>query len=180
MTRRSQPSLVVGWREWVGLAALGVDIPVRAKVDTGATTSSLHAPGLKVVDGRAEFWVHPHQRSRADAVHVSTPVVGQRRIRSSNGASEMRVVIATPITLGTTTWEVEVTLTRRDAMGYRMLLGRAALKNRAVVDVARSHACGLPQPADVEPADRVDWHEAMGSRVAPPPCASHSSPRRTQ
>jgi hypothetical protein len=106
-----------------------------------------------VVDGEqwVRFEVHPHQRSSADAVLVTTPVVEDRKVRSSNGRSELRPVIHTLVTVGERTWTVELTLTRRDSMGFRMLLGRQALRGHALVDPARSHVAGPPAPATGDP-----------------------------
>lgn len=140
---RAQQKPVVGWREWVELPEL-LDAAVKAKVDTGARTSALHAFRLRVDrdgDGTttASFEVHPRQRSTADSVRVTCSVTGFRDVRSSDGRSESRPVIVTPVSLGGSTWPIEVTLTSRDAMGFRMLLGRSALKRRFLVDPGRSY-----------------------------------------
>lgn len=133
---RSAPT-VIGWREWVTLPEL-CSVPMKAKIDTGARTSALHAFGLRVLEtdrGQvASFELHPVQRSAAGAVRVQAPVTAWRRVRSSNGKVETRPVIRTPLRLGDTRWPIEVTLTARDAMGFRMLLGRAAIRRRFVVD----------------------------------------------
>ncbi len=129
----------VGWREWVGLPGL-TEHPVKAKVDTGARTSSLHAFDLRVEDGVAHFAVHPHQRDDSDEAWVSLPVVEHREVRPSSGDSEDRPVVMVQVQLGPDLFEVEMTLTDRDAMGFRMLLGRTALRGRYVVDASRSYA----------------------------------------
>jgi len=142
MTTKRQPRPVVGWREWLELPDL-CPTAIKAKVDTGARTSALHAFGLRVedVDGTAmvSFGLHPIQRSAAGAVRVSRPVTEFRKVRSSNGRVENRPVIITPVRLGEALWPVELTLTSRDAMGFRMLLGRAALRGRFLVDPGRSY-----------------------------------------
>jgi hypothetical protein len=139
-TKKSKP--VIGWREWIYLPTL-TDTPMKAKVDTGARTSALHAFGLKVhqtIDGHvATFEVHPRQRSAKDAVEVTCAVRSFRDVRSSNGSKEKRPVIELPIRIGEFTWPIEVTLTSRDAMGFRMLLGRAAIRSRFVIDPGRSY-----------------------------------------
>lgn len=139
--RSRQPPTVIGWREWVTLPEMA-PIPVKAKVDTGARTSALHAFGLRVIDGgdtqMASFELHPAQRSAADAVRIECPITALRKVRSSNGKVETRPVIRTPVTLGGQSWTIEVTLTSRDAMGFRMLLGRSALRRRFIVDPGRS------------------------------------------
>lgn len=139
--RPRQPPAIVGWREWVSLPEMSC-IPVKAKIDTGARTSALHAFGLRILEregGRvAAFELHPVQRSGADAARVECPVTAFRKVRSSNGRVETRPVVTTLVRLGETQWPIEVTLTSRDAMGFRMLLGRAAVRRRFLVDPGRS------------------------------------------
>lgn len=132
---------LVGWREWVRLPEL-TPHPVKAKVDTGARTSSLHAFDLEVVDGIATFGVHPHQDSDADETRVSLPVVDTREVRPSTGEAEERTVVRTRVLVGVHELEVELTLTDRDAMGFRMLLGRTALRRHFLVDASRSYLQG--------------------------------------
>lgn len=154
MTRDKKRLLVIGWREWVALDGLGVSTPIKAKIDTGAATSALHASKLERFDRDGVPWVRftvrPHQRRTGDAARVEAPMVDERRIRSSNGRSELRPVIETDIMVGDQRWAVEFTLTRRNAMGFRMLLGRRALRQRAVVDVGSSHRLGVPAGYDVQ------------------------------
>lgn len=118
------------------------DVPIKAKVDTGARTSALHAFRLRIDDGDdgriASFELHPVQRSSAHARRVEAPVLEMRSIRSSNGKVEWRPVVRLVVRLGPVEWPVECTLTSRDAMGFRMLLGRAAVKRRFLVDPGRS------------------------------------------
>ncbi len=90
----------------------------------------------------ATFEIHPHQRSARDAVPVSVPVDGFRRVRSSSGHAEVRPLVHTAVRIGTRIFEVDITLTRRDEMGFRMLLGRSALRRRFVVDSGRSYLIG--------------------------------------
>jgi len=143
---------VVGWREYVGLPDLGLTSPIRAKVDTGATTSALHAHRLTESGGFATFWVHPRQRNATGATKVNARVVDHRTVKSSNGHAERRPVIETHILIGDHAWPIRITLTRRDAMGYRMLLGRSALKEVALVDVAQSYPNEKPKFAGFEPS----------------------------
>ena len=137
---RSTP-IVIGWREWVRLPDF-TPVPIKAKVDTGARTSSLHAFDLRVkeVDGLpvALFHVHPVQRSREGSVRVEWPISSFRRVRSSNGKVENRPVVTTELRLAGAGWPIDITLTSRDQMGFRMLLGRAAVRRRFVVDAGRS------------------------------------------
>lgn len=152
MSRRPRrPPAVIGWREWVALPELS-PTPVKAKVDTGARTSALHAFGLRYrdVDGVtiASFELHPLQRSSARAVRVELPVIEYRKVRSSNGRVERRPVVRTKAQLGDHSWPIELTLTSRDEMGFRMLLGRAAVRGRFLVNPGRSYVLGRPVDAD--------------------------------
>lgn len=141
------PSVTAGWREWVRLPELGVG-PVKAKLDTGARTSALHAFDLEefVRDGSewVRFSVHPWQRSADDAVLVECPVHDRRMVRSSTGHVQERLVILTQLELLGRTVTAEFTLTRRDEMGFRMLVGREALRQGFAVDSGRSYLGGRP------------------------------------
>lgn len=136
---------VLGWREWVRLPDLG-EFRTKAKLDSGARTSCLHAFDLVRFEKDGEEWVqfeiHPLQRRAEPAVVVTAPVYDERRIRSSNGKVEQRPVIRTNLLVGGVHWPIEITLTRRDEMGYRMLLGREALRGRALIDTGRSYLSG--------------------------------------
>lgn len=136
---------VVGWREWVNLPGLS-PVPVKAKVDTGARTSALHAPGLELIPCGgslvARFEILPDQYTRRGSDVLEVPVLEQRLVRSSNGVEELRPVIHTELRLGSQVWDVELTLTDRELMGFRMLLGRSALRNRFLVDPNRSYCAG--------------------------------------
>lgn len=137
----------VGWREWVGLPDLGVP-HVKAKIDTGARTSALHAFDLREFTRDGEDWVRfavqPWQRTKEDAIVVEQPVHDRRRIRSSTGHVQQRIVIRTAITLLGRPITTELTLARRDEMGFRMLVGREALRHGFVVDAAHSYLGGRP------------------------------------
>ena len=145
MKRRSHPSIIVGWREWVALPDLGLPA-VKAKVDTGAKTSSLHAFDIETFrEGgreRVRFGVHPLQDDEQLAVWATADVVDERSVTSSSGHEELRVVIRTALRLGDLTWPVEVTLTDRRSMRLRMLLGREALAGRLLVDASVSYLHG--------------------------------------
>jgi hypothetical protein len=129
--------MVVGWREWVALPGLGIS-RIKAKVDTGARTSALHAFGVRVVerDGRrfVKFKVHPVQKDSETVVECQGELVDERVVRSSSGTETLRPVIRTRLQIGGDSWEMELTLTRRDTMGFRLLLGREALRGRCLVD----------------------------------------------
>lgn len=132
----------LGWREWVALP--GLDIArIKAKVDTGARTSALHAFRVESIsrdDGeRVRFWVHPRQRSDDEVVCCEASVLERRVVRDSGGHEEERFVIETQVVVGGATWPIEVTLTDRDSMGFRMLIGRTAIRGRYLVDPAASY-----------------------------------------
>jgi hypothetical protein len=141
---------VAGWREWVSLPDLGVEW-VKAKLDTGARSSAVHAFDLNEVERDGELWVsysvHPWQGSDEDPVSVESPVLDRREVRSSSGHAEERLVVPMRISVMARTITVEMTLSRRDEMGFRMLLGREALRQGFAVDPARSYLGGRPRLA---------------------------------
>ncbi len=132
---------LVGWREWVALPDLGIS-HIKAKVDTGARSSCLHAFDVRVeVEGGQEwvyFVVHPLQGTTDTTVPVKARLLEYRVVRSSSGHAETRPVIETTAYLGERAWTIELTLTNRDQMGFRMLLGRSAISRRFWVDPSRS------------------------------------------
>ncbi len=132
---------VIGWREWIQLPELGVP-RIKVKVDTGARSSCLHAFNVEVVQEAdrqiVHFDIHPLQNSIAGTVRASAELIEYRVVRSSSGHEELRPVIRTLVALGEIAWPIEVTLTNRDQMGFRMLLGRRAIATRYRVDPAKS------------------------------------------
>ncbi len=145
MSKKDTELATLGWREWVELPSLGLG-QVKAKVDTGARTSSLHAFEVRDFDDsgvhRVEFKMHPNQHNTDKVVVCVADIIDQREVRDSGGHRESRWVIATPIRIGQYSWDVELNLTSRDDMLFRMLLGRTALRGRALVDPARSFLVG--------------------------------------
>ena len=143
--KRSLP--VVGWREWLKLPDLGV-AAIKAKIDTGARSSSLHATRVRLHEVNGEPWVrfsvHPIQRTSRPTVEVEVPVFEFRAVRSSSGQVARRPVIVTRVELLGQSWPIEVTLADRDQMGFRMLLGREAVRRRFLVDSGRSFYGGKP------------------------------------
>lgn len=141
---------LAGWREWVSLPQVGVPW-IKAKLDTGARSSALHAFDLEEFEKEGSSWVrysvHPWQRSDADAVSVESRVQDVRTVRSSSGHVEDRYVVLLDLSLAGRVITAEVTLSRRDEMGFRMLVGREALRQGFVVDPARSYLGGRPPVA---------------------------------
>jgi hypothetical protein len=139
---------VIGWREWVGLPDLGVKA-IKAKVDTGARSSSLHAFDLQEFTRDGVDWVrfqiHPVQRKSLDAVSSEAAVIAFRSVRSSSGKATVRPVIVTNVLLLGVAWPIELTLANRDEMGFRMLLGREAIRQRYLVDAGKSYYGGRPK-----------------------------------
>lgn len=142
---RRRPRSWVGWREWVGLPGLGIDA-VKAKVDTGAATSCLHAIHIRRYRGpegeRVRFQVHPLQRRTDITVDCDTALLEERVVTSSTGHRERRLVIRTPLVVAGRRFAIELTLTNRDSMGFRMLIGRRAMKGRLLVDPGASYLAG--------------------------------------
>ncbi|MBV5257608.1 aspartyl protease [Synechococcus moorigangaii CMS01] len=137
----------IGWRECVALPDFKIP-EIRAKIDTGAGSSSIHATRIHYFhQGDREmvrFQIHPHQHNIHDTVTIEAPLVEHRSIKSSNGQKQLRPVIETHVQLGTHRWLIELNLTNRSLMGYRMLLGRQALRKRFLVDVSKSFLQSQP------------------------------------
>lgn len=142
--RSSSPKAIIGWREWCALPELALPA-LLAKVDTGAKTSALHAYDIQDSDRGGDwlrFKVHPIQRKRRPEVICEALCVDERKITSSNGKSELRPVIETDIVIADRRFSTQITLTNRDEMGFRMLIGRQTLSKRYIVDPSMSYCCG--------------------------------------
>jgi hypothetical protein len=154
--RRHAPAATIGWREWVSLPDWGVSW-IKAKIDTGARTSALHAFDARIIDHADGPWVrftiHPWQDTSADPVEVEAPLVEHRAVRNSSGSLHQRPVVLTTIRLADRVMPIEVTLTPRDEMGFRMLVGRQALRRAYLVDPARSYLGGRP-PREIRRRNR--------------------------
>jgi hypothetical protein len=141
---------IAGWREWVSLPGAGVPW-IKAKLDTGARSSALHAFDVEEIerDGGAwvRFVVRPWQRSDEDQVRVESRVLDRREVRSSSGHAEERYVVSMDVSISGRVVAAEVTLSNRDEMGFRMLIGREALRGGFLVDPGRSYLGGRPRAA---------------------------------
>ena len=137
--------IIIGWREWISLPDLNV-LGLKVKVDTGARTSALHAFEIRPFKNNnepwVEFYVHPIQRHRKPEIKCEAKIFDTRTVISSNGQQELRYVIISTLRLGDLSWPIEITLTNRDEMGFRMLLGRQAMQNRLLVDPSKSYQLG--------------------------------------
>jgi len=143
--RRSLP--VVGWNEWASLPQLQVPL-IRCKVDTGARTSALHAFYIEQFTesgvSRVRFGLHPEQGKTDKEIHCVADVVDVRSVTDSGGHSEQRIVIETQVVVGSASWPIEVTITNRDTMRFRMLLGRTAIADNYIVDPGATCLRGKP------------------------------------
>ena len=155
-----KPKTLIGWEEWCALPELGLPC-IKAKVDTGAKTSALHAYDIKAFKKDGVSWVrfkvHPLQRNQKNVVECVSPLKDLRTVISSNGEKEKRYVIETKMIINDTKLVTELTLTSRHKMAFRMLLGREALRRaRFIVDPAKSHITGKikdPQLLYLTPPD---------------------------
>ena len=137
--------IVVGSEEWCAFPSLGIPM-IKARVDSGAKTSSMHAFNIQKFRRDGESWVsfevHPLQNDRRTVIRCERPVIDKRIVKSSSGVSETRYVISATIKAGSEAWDIELTLANRDSMGYRMLLGREAMSGRMLVDPSLSFCLG--------------------------------------
>jgi hypothetical protein len=148
MTLTTMNKKIVGWRERVGFPLLGVN-EVIAKVDSGAKTSALHTFFIEPFEGEdgkewVRFGLHPVRKEQTPEVIVEYPVKEKRNVSDSGGHIEYRYVIETELVVGDTRFTAEVTLTNRENMAYRMLLGRTALRQHFLVDCDLSYEQGCP------------------------------------
>ncbi len=135
----------VGWREWVSLPSLAIP-GIKAKIDTGARTSSIHASNIEVINKKgkryARFTVYPLYNNRKIFIDCLTEIIDEKKVTDSGGKSEMRYFIRTDLVMGERRWEIDVTLTNREGMRFRMLLGREALAGKVIIDPKRQYLTG--------------------------------------
>ncbi len=148
MTEPNPELPLMGWREWIELPEVVAE-PIKAKIDTGARSSALHAESIEVFEREGERWVSfevlPRQKSGDARAQITLPVHDIRMVRSSSGQAVERVVIRTTMRVGGEEWEFDLTLSDREQMGFRMLVGREAIRKRFVVDPGNSFLWGQPE-----------------------------------
>ncbi len=151
MSKQKQLS-IIGWREWISLPDLGVTA-IKAKIDTGARSSAIHAFHVETFWRNEKHWVrfqmHPFQRSTSKTITAEAEILDEREVRNSGGHAEKRIAILTTVELQKQRWPIELTLTNRDVMGFRMLLGRAAVRGHFLVHPGQSYLLSH-KPTDIE------------------------------
>jgi hypothetical protein len=142
---KNQPAIVIGWKEWIGLPDLGIPA-IKAKIDTGARTSALHTFSLEEFETggcrMVRFGIHPLQRRGDIELFCEAPVLERRRVKDSGGHVEKRYLIRTTAALGGLSWPIDVTLTDRAPMLFRMLVGRKAVEDRFLIHPGRTYLTG--------------------------------------
>jgi hypothetical protein len=136
------PSLILGWREWVSLPEIHIET-IKAKIDTGARTSCLHTSNYEIFDKDGQDWVrftvHPHRNHHEVETHAEAAVSDYRIVRDSGGHEERRPFIKTTLELPGHGWEIEISLSNRENMKFRMLLGRTSLNCGLLIDPSKSY-----------------------------------------
>ena len=149
----AENKVIIGWQEIVALPQINLPA-LRVKVDTGAKTSSLHAENIKYfTEGEIEyitFDVHPVQKNKDIVIHCQAPLSDKRNVKSSSGYKENRPMIKTNIKIGDYVFEIDLNLTKRDYMGFRMLLGRDAMKGNIVIDPEHKFLHGRLSNRDIK------------------------------
>lgn len=160
--------IIVGSEEWCSFPELGIPA-IKARVDSGAKTSSIHAFNIHKFRRSGESWisfeVHPLQGDRRTVIRCEQPILDKRVVKSSSGISETRYVIAAKIKVGEESWDIEITLANRDSMGYRMLLGREAMSGRMLVDPSLSFCLGEMSKKKLEDYYVAKKNQRSGLRI---------------
>ena len=160
--------VIVGSEEWCSFSTLNIPA-IKARVDSGAKTSALHAINIVPFEKEGEKWVkfdvNPLQNNGKTVIHCESKVIDKRIVKSSSGSRESRYVIQTEISIADTNWMIELTLTNRDSMGYRMLLGREAMGGRVLVDPEKHFLLGQPTTEKLEEYYTKPKTEKKGLRI---------------
>ena len=138
---------IIGWREWLALPELNI-ARIKAKIDTGARTSALHTFSIETMavsgQSKVRFGIHPYQNRIDIEQYCIADIIDERWVTDSGGHKEKRLVIATAVQFGLDLWPIEITLTNRETMRFRMLIGRAAMSHRFSVNPDKSYLLGKP------------------------------------
>jgi ribosomal protein S6--L-glutamate ligase len=163
-----QNKLILGSEEWCSFPELGIPI-IKARVDSGAKTSALHAINIAPFKNEGQNWVrfdiNPIQNNVKTIIHCEAPLVDKRVVKSSSGFREERYVILTNLEIGNTNWNIEMTLTNRDSMGFRMLLGREAMSGRVLVDPEQQYLLGQPTTDNLKEVYKNCEKASSGLRI---------------
>lgn len=163
-----QSKIILGSEEWCSLPELGIPT-IKARVDSGAKTSALHAINIAPFkkDGKnwVKFDINPIQNNVKTVIHCEAPLVDKRIVKSSSGFREARYVIQTNLEIGNSNWLIEMTLTNRDSMGFRMLLGREAMSGRVLVDPEQKYLLGQPTSDNLKEVYKNSEKASSGLRI---------------
>lgn len=150
---KNEDKLIIGWREWISLPDLEIK-SIKAKMDTGARTSALHTYFIEPIGDSEKpmvrFGIHPMQKSDKNGIICTADIVDQRRILDSGGHPELRYIIRTSILVGDQKWPIDLSLTNREQMRFRLLIGRSALSEWLIIDPQRSFTLGRPLKKKIE------------------------------
>jgi ribosomal protein S6--L-glutamate ligase len=164
----SPEKIIIGSEEWCALPALGIPA-IKVRVDSGAKTSSLHAFNIRAFQRSGGSWVsfevHPLQNSRRTIIRCEAEVIDKRVVKSSSGIGEKRYVVKTAMRHLDQQWDIELTLSNRDSMGYRMLLGREAMNGRILVDPSKGFLGGSIGSRQIEQLYKENTQETSGLRI---------------
>jgi ribosomal protein S6--L-glutamate ligase len=163
-----QNKIILGSEEWCSFPELGIPA-IKARVDSGAKTSALHAiniiPFTKEGVNWVKFDINPIQNNLKTVIHCEALLIDKRIVKSSSGYREQRFVIQTKITIGNDSWPIEMTLTNRDSMGFRMLLGREAMSGRILVDPEQKYLLGQNTTENLKELYHIEFSEKKGLRI---------------
>jgi ribosomal protein S6--L-glutamate ligase len=163
-----QSKIILGSEEWCTLPELGIP-SIKARVDSGAKTSALHAkniaPFIKEGQNWVKFDINPIQNNVKTIIHCEAPLVDKRVVKSSSGFREQRYVIQTSLDIGNSKWVIEMTLTNRDSMGFRMLLGREAMSGRVLVDPEQQYLLGQNTTDNLKEVYKNAVKKSSGLRI---------------